>query len=72
MHAPKVKKTLRIVNNQPAPFTTAPALIQSSKGMLAQGMMTYTPAGGSVDITITTAVNVPVRQQEDVIDQKIG
>ncbi len=67
--SPKVKKTLRIVNNQQAPFTTAPVLIQSSKGLVGQGMMTYTAAGGTVDIVIATAVNVPIYQEENVTGQ---
>jgi hypothetical protein len=66
-HAPKVKHLLRIVNNQAVPMTTAPALIVSDKGVLGQGMMTYTSPGATVDLTVTTAINVPVSYEEEEI-----
>ncbi|HSG71297.1 MAG TPA: hypothetical protein VLA12_12830, partial [Planctomycetaceae bacterium] len=66
-HAPKVKHVLRVTNDKQIPLTTAPALITSDKGVLGQGMMTYTSPGSSVDLTVTTAVNVPVSHKEDEI-----
>ena len=66
-YAPKVKHVLRITNDQKVPLTTAPALITSGRGVLGQGMMTYTSPGGSVDLTVTTAVNVSVLHQEDEV-----
>lgn len=66
-HAPKVKHVLRLTNNQRVPLTTAPALITSERGVLGQGMMTYTSPGGTVDLTVTTAVNVPVSHKEEEI-----
>ncbi len=66
-HAPKVKHVLRVSNNQQVPLTTAPALITSDRGVLGQGMMTYTSPGSSVDLTVTTAVNVPVSHKEEEI-----
>jgi hypothetical protein len=66
-HAPKVKHVVRITNDQKVPLTTAPALVASEKGVLGQGMMTYTSPGGTVDLTVTTAVNVPV----DVRDEEV-
>lgn len=66
-HAPKVKHVLRVTNDQQIPLTTAPALITSDRGVLGQGMMTYTSPGSSVDLTVTTAVNVPVSHKEDEI-----
>jgi hypothetical protein len=68
-HAPKVKHVLRVTNNQKVPLTTSPALITSEKGVLGQGMMTYTSPGGTVDLTVTTAVNVPVSHTEDEIER---
>jgi hypothetical protein len=66
-HAPKVKQILRITNTQQIPLTTAPALITSEKGVLGQGMMTYTSPGSAVDVGVTTAVNVSVSNQDEEI-----
>ncbi|VAX38546.1 hypothetical protein MNBD_PLANCTO02-3337, partial [hydrothermal vent metagenome] len=63
----KVIQTVRITNTSNVPLTTAPALIKSKKGILGQGMMTYAAPRGSVDLTITTAVNVPARHRENEI-----
>ncbi len=65
--APKVQHVLRLSNQLTVPFTTAPALITSDKGVLGQGMMTYTSPGSTVDLTITAAVNVPVTLAEDEV-----
>ncbi len=63
-HAPKVMHKIRLRNKSPYPLTTAPAIIQQDGRLLGQGMMTYTPAGGSVDLTITTAVDVSVKKSD--------
>ena len=62
---PKAKHVIRITNSEKTPMTTAPALIVSEKGILGQGMMTYTAPGAAVDIVVTTAVNVGVAHTEN-------
>ncbi|MCA9054680.1 MAG: hypothetical protein KDA75_12635 [Planctomycetaceae bacterium] len=57
---PKVMHVARLKNTSGVPFTTAPALLMEEGRILAQGMMTYTSAGSTVDLDITAAVNVPV------------
>jgi hypothetical protein len=64
LHAPKVKHAVRLQNNQPVPLTTAPALFVAQDRLLGQGMMTYTSPGSSVDLTVTTAINLPVKMEE--------
>ena len=65
MKTPKAKHVIRITNSEKTPMTTAPALIVSEKGILGQGMMTYTAPGAAVDIVVTTAVNVGVAHTEN-------
>lgn len=65
LHAPKVKHIARLKNTSAVPFTTAPALLIKDGRPLAQGMMTYTSAGSSVDLEITDAVNVPITYEDD-------
>ena len=62
--APKVEHQVRLGNPGPHPFTTAPALITSQGRLLAQSMMRFTPPGASVDLDVTTAVDVLVRKHE--------
>ena len=61
---PKVQHAVRLANSGPHPLTTAPALILEDGRLLAQGMTTYTPVGSSSDLTITAAVEVPVRKSD--------
>lgn len=61
---PKVMHGIRLVNEGAYPLTTAPALILEGGRVLAQSMMTYTPAGASVDLQITTAVDTRVRRTD--------
>ncbi|HEY3269427.1 MAG TPA: hypothetical protein VGM37_21140 [Armatimonadota bacterium] len=61
---PKAEHKIRITNGKDHPFTTAPALIVSGGRVLGQGLMTYTPAGGEVDLPVTTAVDISVRKSE--------
>jgi len=62
--APKVQHKVRISNDKTEPLTTAPALILRGETVLGQGMMTYTPVEGKVDLAITAAVDVPVTKTE--------
>lgn len=62
--AAKVMHVLRLTNSTKSPLTTAPALILHGDRVLAQGMMTYTPAGGMGDLTVTAAVDIQVRKSD--------
>jgi len=64
LHAPKVMHKLRLSNSGTQPLTTAPALVLKGNQVLAQSMMTYTARGGSVDLTLTTAVDVKVKKTD--------
>ena len=67
MNRPTVMHKIRIKNTTTNPFTTAPALIIRGEQVLAQGMMTYTPIGGSSDLDVTQAVDILVEKQETEI-----
>ncbi len=69
--APKVVHQARIQNDGPHPLTTAPALLFRNGKVLAQGLMTYTSAGGSVDLPITTAVDVHVKKSDREAERKV-
>ena len=62
---PKVMHKIRLKNTSDSPFTTAPALILSDNQVLAQGLMTYTPKGGSSDLAVTTAVDIQVKKTDN-------
>jgi hypothetical protein len=62
--SPKVMHKVRLTNNSKYPLTTAPALITRAGRVLAQGLMTYTPTGASVDLSVTTAVDFQVRKSD--------
>ena len=62
--APKVMHKVRLQNKGAWPLTTAPALIMRDGAVIAQGMMTYTAAGASTDLALTTAVDVQVHHDE--------
>jgi hypothetical protein len=63
--APKVMHKLRLTDTAKSPLTTAPALIFRDDQPLAQGLMTYTSAGGKVDLEITTAVDVKATRTDN-------
>jgi hypothetical protein len=64
MNAPKVLHKIRLFNGDTQPLTTAPALLLKEGKVLSQAMMTYTSKGGSVDLTLTTAVDVKVKKTD--------
>ncbi|MFL5342045.1 MAG: hypothetical protein ACJ8F7_18010 [Gemmataceae bacterium] len=64
LHAPKVLHKIRLTNAGDQPLTTAPALLLREGKVLAQGMMTYTSRSGTVDLTLTTAVDVKVKKTD--------
>ena len=67
-HAPKAMHVLRLKNTSNAPLTTAPALILKDETVLAQGLATYTPKGGTCDLEVTEAVNVSVDRSDTQIE----
>src|SRR5260370_21178760 len=64
LHAPKVMHKIRLTNSGEQPLTTAPALLLREGKVLSQGMMTYTSRGGTVDLTLTTAVDGKVNKND--------
>ncbi len=62
--APKAMHKIRLTNSSKYPITTAPALILKGDQVLGQGMTTYTPVGGSLDLPITTAVDILVKKSD--------
>jgi len=63
-NAPKVLHKLRLANTSKYPLTTAPALLIRQGKVLAQGLMTYTAAGSTVELPVTTAVDVQVKKSD--------
>lgn len=61
LSAPKARHVVRLENDSITPFTTAPALVLANGRVLAQGRMTYSPAGTEADLEVTTAVDVGVQ-----------
>jgi hypothetical protein len=64
LNAPKAMHKVRLENTSKFPLTTAPALVVRENHVLGQSMMTYTSKGASVDLPVTTAVDVQVRKSE--------
>ena len=62
--APKAMHKIRLTNSSKYPITTAPALILKGNQVLGQGMTTYTSIGGSLDLPITTAVDILVKKSD--------
>lgn len=62
--APKVQHQIRLTNRSEVPFTTAPALLLKNQRVLGQGMMTYTSPGASVDVTLTSALDIKVAKRD--------
>ncbi len=61
LSAPTVMHKIRLLNHSKYPLTTAPALILRDGRVLAQGLMTYTTIGASVDLGVTAAVDIAVK-----------
>lgn len=61
---PKVMHKLRFLNHCEYPLTTAPALILRDDRVLAQGLMTYTAVNSTVDLDLTTAVDIKVKKTD--------
>lgn len=63
---PVARHVLRIEheNDKGYPITTAPALVVRDGVTLAQGLITYTPSGASVDLEVGSAVDIAVEVNE--------
>lgn len=63
-----VEHKIRLSNTGKQPFTTAPALVLAESAgveqVLAQGMMTYASPGSFSDVSVNTAIDIKVKQQE--------
>ncbi len=70
--APKVTHTLRISNTSDFPITTAPALLMEDGRVLAQSMAEYTPKGGTLDLALTTAVDVVVKKSDHEVKRGVN
>jgi hypothetical protein len=64
LSGPKATHKIRLTNSSKYPITTAPALILREGQLLGQGMTTYTSVGGSLDLPITTAVDILVKKSD--------
>jgi hypothetical protein len=62
--APKVIHTLRLSNTSDFPLTTAPALLMRDDKVLAQSLVEYTPLHGSLDLPLTTAVDIVLKKTD--------
>ena len=63
-HRPKIDRVAELKNSSDVPFTTAPAIFLKDGKLMGQGMMTYTPVGGSVELKINKAVDLTVAHDE--------
>lgn len=66
LERPTARHVLRMTNENAGgvPMTTAPALVVRDGVALAQGMLTYTPAGGTVDLEVGAAIDIEVEERE--------
>ena len=66
---PVVKHILRIRNTNDYPITTAPVLVMQDGKPLAQSMTSYTTSKGMLDLELTTAIDINVRQSEQEVSR---
>jgi hypothetical protein len=64
LNSPKVKHKIRLANTSAAPLTTAPALVLKNGKLISQGLMTYAAPGAGSDITLTDAIDIPVKKTD--------
>ncbi len=67
--APRHVLRIKNENDRGYPLTTAPALVIKDGRALAQGLLTYTPEGASVDLKVGVAVDITVDTQEREINR---
>jgi len=63
-HPPRHGRRIDNTNNAGHPSTTAPALGVKDGITLAQGLLTYTPAGATVDLEVGKALDIAVETDE--------
>lgn len=64
MRMPKFMHKIRLQNKGENPLTTAPALLLKNDKVIAQGMMTYTAAGASSDLALTSAIDLKIKKED--------
>ncbi|MDX9910601.1 MAG: hypothetical protein RBS39_02080 [Phycisphaerales bacterium] len=64
LEKPTARHAVRMKNDGPHPFTTAPALIMSNGRVVAQGMMKYASVGAKAKLELTDAVDIQVEHGE--------
>jgi hypothetical protein len=58
--------SLELKNNSAVPFTTAPVMVMTEKEQfLAQDLLKYTPVGGTVDVKLSKAIDIVMRNAEE-------
>lgn len=61
-----VYHSLELKNNTAVPFTTAPVMVVTEKEQfLAQDLLKYTPVGGTVDVKLSKAIDIVMRNAEE-------
>ena len=61
-----VYHSLELKNTTTVPFTTAPVMVVTEKEQfLAQDLLKYTPVGGTVDVKLSKAIDIVMRNAEE-------
>lgn len=61
-----VYHSLELKNTTQVPFTTAPVMVVTEKEQfLAQDLLKYTPVGGTVDVKLSKAIDIVMRNAEE-------
>lgn len=61
-----VYHSLELKNNTAVPFTTAPVMVITEKEQfLSQDLLKYTPVGGTVDVKLSKAIDIVMRNAEE-------
>lgn len=61
-----VYHSLELKNNTAVPFTTAPVMVVTEKEQfLAQDLLKYAPVGGTVDVKLSKAIDIVMRNAEE-------
>lgn len=61
---------IKLTNFSEQPWTTAAALVVADGRLLGQGMVAYTPTGGTTELKVTEALNVKATMQEREISRQ--
>ncbi|MGA2617175.1 MAG: hypothetical protein ABSF26_06150 [Thermoguttaceae bacterium] len=67
----EMEHALVLHNATPTPWTTGPCLALSGDEPLGEDLLHYAPKGGSVELTVTTAINVAHNTSEREADRKL-